>query len=76
MKSENWVWNKGDYSRRVRMVSAWNSVRGKLVVYHSIIHSVWRAENERHREEIIRAVRATANEQGPFNVQGVRRIMF
>lgn len=32
----------------------------------------WRADNTRQHEETINAVRATAHEQVPYNVQGVR----
>jgi hypothetical protein len=34
--------------------------------------SGWRADCARHHEETINAVRQTAQEQVPFNVQGVR----
>jgi hypothetical protein len=36
----------------------------------------WRADSNRQHEETISAVRATANEQVPYNVQGVRMIHF
>ena len=36
----------------------------------------WRADSNRQHEETISAVRATANEQVPYNVQGVRTIYF
>lgn len=32
----------------------------------------WRADSARQHEETLNAVRATAQEQVPFNVQGVR----
>jgi hypothetical protein len=36
-----------------------------------VLHKDWRADSARQHEEIIEAVRSTAREQVPFNIQGV-----
>lgn len=41
---------------------------------HWTIFLAWRADSHRQHEETINAVRATANEQVPYNVQGVRTL--
>lgn len=41
-----------------------------IFVFLILLSSGWRADCERHHEETISAVRSTAHEQVPFNVQG------
>lgn len=41
-----------------------------IFVFLTFLSSGWRADSKRHQEEIIDAIRSTANEQVPFNVQG------
>lgn len=36
----------------------------------------WRADSQRQHEETIEAVRSTAQEQVPFNVQGVSGLIY
>lgn len=44
----------------------------ELVAYRYCL--AWRADSNRQHEEIINAIRATANEQVPYNIQGVRTV--
>lgn len=61
--------NKGNYSLRCPRVCQFFFTR-----YVPSLSNLlgWRADCQRHHEETITAVRQTANEQVPFNVQGVR----
>lgn len=41
----------------------------------NLLHiAAWRADCAQHHRETIDSVRSTANEQVPFNVQGVRNL--
>jgi hypothetical protein len=47
------------------------SLRSPFLSLSHIPSAAWRADCERHHEETINSVRSTAQEQVPFNVQGV-----
>nr|VWP02392.1 N/A [Ganoderma boninense] len=54
-------------------LQALNSIEQQRIVSEGVIREMagaWRADHEKQKTEIIAAVKATANEQVPFNVQG------